>query len=372
MKIAVISTVWFPLAHTDVIVTRWVEPYFTDPKNGWVKPKSTIASIHIEQRPENDIGYAFCEKNGIPTFDTIKGALTLGGEKLAVDAVLLIAEHGNYPHNEFRQRLYPRKQMFDAITAVFRESGRAVPIFNDKHFSWDFGHSCEMMAVAKELNFPIYGGSSLTHCALDPGPALEKGEKVTEAVALFHGDPDNYGFHIMEFVQAQIENRAGGETGIRAIRSFENQGVRDAIKAREIPKDLLFKALERHEYTNLENTFDFIIERVENLLVYQVDYRDGFRATYILMPKYVTEWIVAMRHEDGSIRTSALVGGEGTRDFFSNFAHLNAKVEQFFQTGKEPTPTMRTHLVTGALQVALQAVKQNGNWVETPQLAVTY
>ncbi len=372
MKIAVISTVWFPLAHTDVIVTRWVEPYFTDAKNGWVKPESTIASIHIAQRPANDIGYAFCEKHGIPMFDSIRGALTMGTDKLAVDAVLLVAEHGEYPRNEFQQRLYPRKEMFDAITAVFRESGRSVPIFNDKHFSWDFGHSCEMMAVAKELNFPLYGGSSLTHCPLEPGPALEKGEKITEAVALFHGDPDNYGFHIMEFVQAQIEHRAGGETGIRAIRSYETQAVRDAIKAGEIPRDLLIKALERHGYTNLENTFDFIMERVESLLVYQIDYRDGLRVTHISLPKYATEWIVAVRHADGSIRISKLAGGEGTRDFFSNFAFLNAKVEQFFQTGKEPTPTMRTHLVTGALQVALQAVKKNGQWVETPELALSY
>jgi len=372
MKIAVISTVWFPLSHTDVIVTRWVKPYHTDAGYGWTKPESEIASIFIEQTPVNDIGHHFCKTNGIPVFNSIRDALTLGGDKLAVDAVLLIGEHGDYPHNEFRQRLYPRKRMFDAITEVFRESGRSVPIFNDKHFSWDFDHSCAMLAVAEELKFPLYGGSSLTHCPVEPGPAVKDGEDIREALALFHGDPDNYGFHTMEFVQAQIETRYGGETGIRAVRSFEGQAVREAVSSGDIPRDLLIKALEHHRYTCVEETLNFVLERVENLLAYQLEHRDGLRVTHVAMPKYVSEWIVAVRTNEGEIRSSRILGGDGGPSFFSNFAFLNSKVEQFFQTGQPPTPVLRTHLVTGALQAALQAVKQNGSWVDTPQLSVVY
>jgi len=372
MKIAVISTVWFPLSHTDVMVTRWVEPFFTDARNGWNKPASRIASVYLDQTTERDIGRAFCQKNGIPIFEEVRAALTLGGDKLAVDAVLLIGEHGDYPLNEYRQRLYPRKRLFDAITAVFRESARSVPIFNDKHFSWSFDESCEMFAVAEELGFPLYAGSSLPHCPLKPGAPLQPGEAVAEALALFHGDPDNYGYHTMEYVQSLIEKRPDGETGIRAVRSFENAAVRAALAAGEIPRDLLVHALAHHGYERVDETLEFLLDRTENLLVYQLEHRDGLRVTHFAMPKFVTQWVAAIRAGDGRIRACS-VDTVGGREFFSNFAHLNSKVEEFFQTGRAPTPVRRTHLVTGALQAAMRALKDNGGrWTGTPQLGVIY
>lgn len=372
MKIAVISTVWFPLSHTDVIVTRWVEPFFTDEKNGWVKPPSTINSVYLDQTTERDIGHSFCKENAIPIFATVREALTLGTDKLAVDAVLLIGEHGDYPLNEYRQRLYPRKRLFDEITAVFRESNRSVPIFNDKHFSWNFADSCEMLAVAEELGFPLYGGSSLTHCPLDADAPVRDGEGVNEVLALFHGDPDNYGYHSMEYVQSLIEKRSGGETGIRAVRSFEGQAVLAALAAGEIPRDLLVSALIHHGYDRVEETLDFLLSRTENHLVYQIEHRDGVRVTHFAMPKFASEWIAAVRTASGDIRTCGVVAN-GPKEFFGNFAYLNARIEQFFQTGVPPTPTLRTHIVSGALQFAMQGLKNDpGKWVETPQLGVTY
>ena len=67
---------------------------------------------------------------------TMQEALTLGGDKLAVDGVILIGEHGDYPVNDKAQTLYPRFEMFLKITDVFRQSGRSVPVFNDKHLSY--------------------------------------------------------------------------------------------------------------------------------------------------------------------------------------------------------------------------------------------
>ena len=37
------------------------------------------------------------KKFNVPIFRTVADALTLGGDKLAVDGVLLIGEHGDYP-----------------------------------------------------------------------------------------------------------------------------------------------------------------------------------------------------------------------------------------------------------------------------------
>lgn len=371
MKIAVISTIWYPLSHTDVIVARWEEPYWTDADKGWTKPASTIASVYLDQTTDRDIGHAFCRKRGIPIFDSVRSALTLGTETLAVDAVLLIAEHGDYPHNEFRQKLYPRKELFDAIAAVFRESGRVVPVFNDKHLSWDFDLSCQMLAMAEELGFPLYAGSSLTHCPLDPGLPLTPGEGVTEALALFHGDPDNYGFHTMEYVQSLVERRPGGEPGIRALRALEGPAVQAAVAAGEVPRDLLLAALVRHGYPDEDGVIPFILERAEGCLLYQLEHRDGLKVYHLALPKFVSRWIAAVRAGDGTVRSCAVVAG-GAQGFFANFAWLNGRVNEFFQTGRAPTPLKRTHLITGALQAVLQALPEKGRRIETSHLAVTY
>ena len=58
--------------------------------------------------------------------------------KLAVEGVLLIGEHGNYPRNDKGQILYPRLEMMEQIAAAFRKAGRSVPVFNDKHLSYTF------------------------------------------------------------------------------------------------------------------------------------------------------------------------------------------------------------------------------------------
>ncbi len=371
MKIAVIATVWFPLSHADVVVSRWVEPFLSDARFGWKKPDSTIASVYLEQTPANDIGRDFCAVHGIPVYDSIRGALTGQGGKLAVDAVLLIGEHGDYPMNEFQQKLYPRKRLFDGIVEVFRESGRSVPVFNDKHFSWDFAESCAMFATARELNFPLYGGSSLPHCTIDPSPAGQV-VKPREALALFHGGPESYGFHSMEFLQAILEERAGCETGIESVRAWENDAVAAAVDAGDISRDLLHRALVVHDYADDESTVPYVLSRVEGPVVFQFLHRDGLKVTHLCMPKFVSRWLAVLRREDGTLREFALQEGRGPQEFFSNFARLNVQVENFFRTGIPPTPVLRTHLITGALQSSLQALRAGGAWQKTPHLLISY
>lgn len=371
MKIAVLSTVWFPLSHTDVIVSRWVQPYPGDSGFGWAAPRSEIASVFIEQFPVNDIGRAFCERHNLPRFDSIGEALTMGTDRLVVDAVLLIGEHGDYPRNEYGQKLYPRKRMFDEIVAEFQRLGRIAPVFNDKHFSWEFAHSEEMVATARKLGMPLYGGSSVPHCLLDPAPPLGAGESVSEAVSLFHGDQDNYGFHTIEFAQSLLERRIGGETGIHAVRSFAEGAVIQAISRGMIPIDLVKEALVRHGYPDTARIVPHIFERAEGLLAYQVKHLDGMCVTYIRLQKFVSEWVVSLRKGAGEICSCRALVGNPT-NFYSNFARLNALVEEFFLTGLPPTPVERTHLAAGILEAVQRALKSEEQWLYTPHLHVQY
>ncbi|MEZ5396375.1 MAG: hypothetical protein R2724_26725 [Bryobacterales bacterium] len=116
----------------------------------------------VDQVGDNDVSRDCAKRHPeMKIYPSIAEALTLGGSKLAVDGVLLIGEHGNYPRNEKGQRLYPRYEFFEEIMKVYRDSGRSVPLFNDKHLSWNWDWAKQMYDQSKELGFAFMAGSSL-------------------------------------------------------------------------------------------------------------------------------------------------------------------------------------------------------------------
>ena len=135
-RIAAIITEYRLGSHGDVIIGKYLEGFNQDERPPY--PRSQIVSLFLEQLPPQDISRPLARKYKVPMYRTVADALTLGGDKLAVDGVILIGEHGDYPFNDKEQRLYPRFEMFLKITDVFRQSGRSVPLFNDKHLSWSF------------------------------------------------------------------------------------------------------------------------------------------------------------------------------------------------------------------------------------------
>jgi len=133
--------------------------------------------------------------------------LTLGGNQLDVDGVLLIAEHGDYPLNEQGQMLYPRYEFFQQVTDVFRCSGRSVPLFCDKHLSYNFDWAQEMVDVSRELGFPFMAGSSLPISRRVPSIDLPFAEPVEEIVGIGVGNIDSYDIHALEAMQCLAERR---------------------------------------------------------------------------------------------------------------------------------------------------------------------
>jgi hypothetical protein len=107
-KIAAIITVYFPMSHADVIVTKFLKGFPTD--GGLIPPRVDIASMYVDQFAENDLSQKFAAEHEVPIYPSIVKALTLGGDTLAVDGVLLIGEHGldDPPGSPIRRAFYGR------------------------------------------------------------------------------------------------------------------------------------------------------------------------------------------------------------------------------------------------------------------------
>ena len=115
-RIAVIATVYRYSTHAQHIADRFLVGY---PYEGrWHRPRPDVVSLYVDQRPPGDQSLERAREFGFQVYPTIAGALRCGGDKLAVDAVLLIGEHGDYPRNEKGQILYPRYEFFQAMRAT--------------------------------------------------------------------------------------------------------------------------------------------------------------------------------------------------------------------------------------------------------------
>ena len=63
--------------------------------------------------PQGDLAPGRARQFGFGLYPTIAEALRCGGDSLAVDGVVIIGEHGDYPFNEKGQHLYPRAEFFE-------------------------------------------------------------------------------------------------------------------------------------------------------------------------------------------------------------------------------------------------------------------
>ena len=136
LRVAAIITIYHPKSHADVIVTKLLKGMSMD--EGFFPPQVEVVSMYLDHVLENDIGQRLAAQHNVLIHPSIRRALHAGGNELGVDAVLLVGEHGDYPWNEAGRHCYPRRHFFEQIAGVFGESGRSVPVFNDKHLAYDF------------------------------------------------------------------------------------------------------------------------------------------------------------------------------------------------------------------------------------------
>ena len=198
----------------------------------------------------------------------------------------------------------------EAVCGVMATSGRSVPIFCDKHLSYNWHDAKWMVDRAKELDAPFMAGSSLVLAWRKPWLEHPLGTVIDEAVAIGYSGLDIYGFHALEALQVSqqplcahqiaisplttsvhgavsmqcmVERRLGGEVGIAAVQCLEGEAVWEAAATGRWSMALAQAACDC-----IENKPDGgMVANTPQPAAFLIEYRDGFNATVLMLEGYV-------------------------------------------------------------------------------------
>lgn len=365
-KTAAIVTVYRFNSHADVLVGRLLSGYSAN--QVWTPSGTHIVSFHADQTPADiDMSRDLAVRHGFKIYPSIREALTMGGSSLAVDAVVFVGEHGDYPYNDVGQHMYPRYELFSQIMDVYEQTGRSVPTFFDKHFSYSWDKANTLYRRAKKIGFPFMAGSSIPLTIRKPALDPPLDTPITEAVAIGYGELDAYGFHTLEGLQCLVERRKNGETGIASAEWIEGPKVwewMDSVRG-SWSRPLLEDAMRLQP-----KPLAFPIKEGKPLVLFVLNYRDGLKAATLMLGNDGENWTASIRVKgEKQPQSTAFITPPGPP--FRSFDGLARCVDSFLATGKSPNPVERTLLTTGALAFCFES-RRSGKPVETPQLEISY
>lgn len=378
-KVAFLGTEVRTHSHAQHFLDRHTAGYTWN--GGWQNPRIEVASVYIDQFPENDLARGRIKKHNLDQYPTIEEALTLGGEKLAVDGVIIIGEHGNYPTNEKGQRRYPRYEWFKKVVSVFEDSGRSVPVFNDKHLSTVWEECVEMVDDSRRLDFAFLAGSSLPVTRRMPSIDMPYNAPLKESVCVAYGGVDSYDIHALETAQCMSERRVGGESGVRQVHALRGDNLWKRLRQDdcEITRKLIVSALTRSHNLPVETGFmtaptsmNWLQSTMPNSTAYFIEHNDGLRTTMLLTG--IQDFNYAGMLQDGSIVSCQMylpmpTHGSSTADFFNPLAR---HAETTIIEGKAPYPVERTLLTSGMVIGGVDSLFEGEKPLATPHLDVKY
>ena len=380
-RIAFLGTVVFQHSHAQHFLDRHCMGYTWGGQ--WQAPRFDVASVYIEQeQKQGDLAQQRIDKYKLNRVTSIAEALTLGTSKLAVDGVVLIGEHGDYPTNEKGQRRYPRYDWFKQIVKVFEQTGQSCPVFNDKHLSTVWSECREMVEDSKRLKFPFLAGSSLPVTWRFPSIDMPIDTPLKESVCVGYGGVDSYDFHALETAQCMSERRRGGEVGIASVTALQGDAVWAEMdkSTREDTRKLFVAAMTRSHNLPVEGGFptgpvsyEWGKKVMSGTTAYFIEHLDGFRTTMFLCP--IRDFNYAgLRSDNGQIVSCQMylpmpTHGSTTADFFNPLAR---HIETLILEGKTPYPVERTLLTSGMVIGGVESLAAGGATYRTPQMQVVY
>lgn len=381
-KVAAVVTEYRHRAHAQCIIDRLLWGYPWEGRHH--EAAIEVVSLYTDQVPESDLSRGRAQLfPSMRIYPTIAEALTLGGEELAVDGVVMIGEHGTYPRNEKRQTLWPRYEFFCEIVEVFRGSGRSVPVFSDKHLSWNWEWAQQMVATSSEMDFAFFAGSSVPWARRIPSVEMPWGAAVQEAVCVGPGGVDGYDIHVLEAAQCMLERRDGGETGVVAVSALEEGAVWKAMAAgsweaggwdRDLFEACLCRSDGIEHIRERDRNAYHDVSQMQALVdhppvAYRYEYADGTRATMLLLEGLVHDFTFAACLKGQAEPLSTLMYLPGNGDFF---IPLVKAIEESIVERKARSPIERTLLTTGLTAAGVESLFQGQTRLETPHLNVRY
>ena len=374
LPVAAVISVYHEYSHADVIVGKILEGWL---QKGGPGPNLELASLYVDQMPENDLSRELARKHGFRIARTIDEAVTMGQQRVPVAGVLSIAEHGDYPYTaDTRQHLYPRRRFFDGIVTAMKRVGQFVPVFNDKHLGFRWQDARYMVETAKRHGFPLMAGSSLPVTWRYPAVELPLGTPLESALVVGHSTSESYLFHALEALQCFVERREGGETGVAAVTALSGSRILEAEKQGLWSRHLLTAAL---------RTLDASTDQIDKQIAHRqsrfflIEYRDGLRATAAMMPeavgpnppKFSCQLAVACQPRNRREPVASWLKTPGIP--FRHFGQLLQGIEHLFGTGEAAYPVERTLLTTGVLDRMMHSMfPQQGARLESPELSIAY
>lgn len=380
LRLAVLTTEWRYHSHAWHMAERFLAGYPTGGR--WHEPRLQVVSAYVDQFPENDLSRQRAEEFGFQLHGSVAEALRCGTDKLAVDAILLIGEHGRYEQTQYGQTKYPRYELLRDAVDVFRRDGRSVPVFNDKHLSWKWEWAKQMYDWSKELGFALDAGSSLPETWRLPAIDMPAQADAQELLCVAMGGMDSYDFHALEVIQCMAERRRGGETGVQWVHGLRGAAVWQAMDAGGWnsggwDNQLFETCLSRSQTLQQADTNSHRMptaaqmrEWVKEPVAYRIQYRDGLRATMLLLNGLVGDFTFAARLRGRTEPLSTLFYLPPVPNVAYS-AELMSRAEETLVTGKTRVPIERTLLTTGLVEAGVRSVGL-GRRVETPHLHISY
>ena len=371
-RLAILASRWTPGSPARQVADRFLIGY---PREGrWRRPSMKVVSLYVDHAPEADQSRERAAEFGFRIYSSVAETLRCGRDGLAVDGVLLLAGQGDDSSSG-----PSGSDMLEPMLKVFEEDRRAVPVYWDEPLG--AAQARKMVEASGRLKFPVLVGSALPMTWRLPPLELPTGCRVEQALMVGIGSRRSDRFRALETLQAMVERRRGGETGVRSVQSVAGEAVWRAGSSGRWSGELLEAAVARSDSLQGETLKDGrprdlvksgelprLVEHPEACLV---DYSDGMRAAVLMLDGAVNDFTFAARLRDVSEvpSTQFMLPPEPNR---AGSACLAARIEDLIQSGRSPVRPERAWIAGGILDRWIESREKGGLTLETPELTLKY